>query len=76
MRQEQLTGYQVRPSNMVFAVYLVKADGTEIPVMEQFAVYTHGTFDRAQVVCDALNNGLLSHVVTAVHADRTRRASA
>jgi hypothetical protein len=68
----QQTGYQVRGSGGVFAVYLVRADGREIPDDRQRAVYTHRSHDRAQVISDALNNGLLSHVFHAVHAERER----
>jgi hypothetical protein len=70
----QMTGYQVRGSGGMFAVFLVRADGGEVPVGDQRAVYTHRSHDRAQVVSDALNNGLVSRVVTAVQIERKRIA--
>jgi hypothetical protein len=68
------TGYQVRPGSGMYGVYLVKADGQPIPADRQQRVFAHPSFDRAQVVCDALNNALLSRVVRAVNADRRARA--
>jgi hypothetical protein len=70
----QMTGYKVRSSGGLFAVYLVRADGTEIPTDQQRAVYSHHSHDRAQVISDALNNGLVSHIVQAVQVERQRRA--
>jgi len=70
----QMTGYKVRSSGSLFAVYLVRADGTEIPTDQQHAVYSHHSHDRAQVISDALNNGLVSHIVQAVQVERQRRA--
>jgi hypothetical protein len=70
----QATGYQVRYRDGLNRVYLVKADGEEIPVDRQRMVFQHGSYDRAQVVCDALNNGLLSRVVRAVNVERERNA--
>jgi hypothetical protein len=69
-----MTGYQVRASGGAFAVFLVRADGGEIPEGEQRAVYNHRSHDRAQVVSDALNNGLVSRVVQAVQMERKRIA--
>ena len=70
----QSTGYQVRPSAALFHVLLVRADDLEIPVTRQVSVYSHKSWDRAQVVCDALNKGTLSRVVRAVNAERKARA--
>jgi hypothetical protein len=73
MRQ-QLTGYQVRPSGGTFHVFTVMADGAQVPVDRQRSVFSHGSRDRAQVICDALNTGLLSRAVAAVNAERKARA--
>ncbi len=70
------TGYQVRPGSGMYGVYLVKADGEEIPQDRQKAVFRHASFDRATVICNALNNALLSKIVQAVNAERAARARA
>jgi hypothetical protein len=72
---QQLTGYQVRSSDGFFTVYLVRADGEEIPPEEQRAVGSYRSRDRAQVLSDALNNGLYSRITQAVNAERKRRTA-
>ncbi len=69
--RQQLTGYQVRPLHSAYGIYLVRADGSDVPVDRQFAVYTRADRTSAQVLADALNNGLLSRIVQAVHEERT-----
>jgi hypothetical protein len=70
----QQTGYQVRPrAGAGYGVYLVKADGEEVPRDRQRAVFVNMSQHRAQTVSDALNNGLLSRVVSAVNAEREAR---
>lgn len=64
------TTFQLRPVDGRHYVYLIRAGGTEIPRDRQQAVYGPETAARAQVICDALNRGLLNRISTALHAER------
>lgn len=69
----QMTGYQVRGGDGLFTVYLVRADGEEVPLEQQRAICSYRSRDRAQVVSDALNNGAYSRITRAVNAVRAAR---
>lgn len=71
--REQLTGYEIRPQGSVFSVFMIKVNGSEIPVDRQRPVFEHQARDRAQVVCDALNNGLVSRVYNVAIRERGAR---
>jgi hypothetical protein len=66
----QRTTFQMRPVEGRHYVYLVRANGTEIPRDRQVAVYGPETAARCQVVCDALNRGLLGKISAVLRAER------
>ncbi len=70
---EQLTGYEIRPQGSMHSVFMIKVNGSEIPVDRQRSVFDHAARDRAQVVCDALNNGLVSRVYNVALRERGAR---
>ena len=57
--------FQMRPKDGRFLVYLIRVNGLVIPVNEQHAVYGPANADRAQVISDALNRGLVNGVSSA-----------
>jgi len=64
------TTFQMRPVDGRHYVFLVRANGTEIPRDRQAAVYGPETGARCQVISDALNRGLLSKIGTVLRAER------
>lgn len=69
----QAIAFQVRPQSGSYNVFMTRADNWDIPVGEQHAVFTHKSRDRAQVISDALNNGLFAEIVRAVGTARLAR---
>lgn len=68
--QKQLTGYQIRPLNDSYGVFMVRVDGGDVPVDRQYAVYTRPDRTSAQVIADALNNGMVSRIFRAAIEER------
>ncbi|HEY1705500.1 MAG TPA: hypothetical protein VGG75_37925 [Trebonia sp.] len=67
MRQQQSTAaFQLRTEDGKYLVYLLRVNGREIPRDRQRAVYGPETATRAQLVCDALNRGLLTKITLAI----------
>lgn len=59
------TTFQMRPVNgRGWAIYIFRVGGTDIPRDQQPLVYGPDTVARTQVICDALNRGLLTRVIT------------
>lgn len=69
------TAFQLRVENGSNNVYMVVMRGRPVPTTQQRVVFTHKTRDRAQVICDALNNGLLHRVNMAASAAAARPAA-
>ncbi len=65
--------YQIRPAGNAWLVFMVRVDGEPVPVIRQPAVFTHPSRDRAQVTCDALNNGLLERATKGLLGERQAR---
>lgn len=56
------TTFQLRPREGTWHVFLVRAQGREVPVDRQHSVFSDRNMSRAQTVCDALNRGLLTGI--------------
>jgi hypothetical protein len=70
------TAFQLRVEDGANNVYMTRYKGREIPRDLQRVVFTHKTRDRAQVMCDALNNGLLVRVSMAAATALAKRPAA
>jgi len=66
----QRTTFQMRPAEGRHYVYLIRANGREIPRDRQAAVYGPETAARCQVICDSLNRGLLGKISAVLRAER------
>lgn len=69
----QATGFQMRREGSAYCIYMIKADGREIPVDRQRVVTTKRNLTQAQAVCDSLNSGLLLSIASAVRFERSAR---
>jgi hypothetical protein len=67
------TAFQLRTENGSSNVYMTRVAGRDVPKNLQRVVFTHRTRDRAQVICDALNNGLLMRITMAATAAKAER---
>ena len=66
--------FQMRLVDGRSVIYLVQVDGKPIPVGVQRAVWTHPSAAKVQVICDALNNGLLREINYAIAVATRQRA--
>lgn len=66
-------GFQLRVSEGKHRVFLVRAGFRDVPADRQRQVYASPHLARAQVVCDALNAGMLTRIAEAVRAERKAR---
>jgi hypothetical protein len=64
------TTFQMRPVEGRHYVFLVRANGTEIPRDRQQAVYGPETQARCQIISDALNRDLLAKISRTLRAER------
>ena len=69
-------GFKVRQVGGKHHVVMFRLDGTEIPSDKQPSVYSHVSRDRAQVVSDTLNNGLVQKIIDEAKAVRKAWADA
>jgi hypothetical protein len=67
--------FQMRHEDGRCNVYVIRADGIAIPKGEQRVVYTSTAASRSQLVCDALNNNLLTRITNAVQGARIGRGA-
>lgn len=61
-------GFQVRRVHGKHRVFLVSVNGRRVPTLAQSAVYADQAQSRAQLISDALNNGLLRSIELALRA--------
>lgn len=61
-------GFQVRTAHGKHRVFLVSVNGRPVPTRLQSAVYADQAQSRAQLISDALNNGLLRSIELALRA--------
>jgi hypothetical protein len=64
------TTFAMRPVDGRHYVYVTRAAGVEIPKEKQPVVFGPETAARAQVICDALNRGLMLKIMSVVQAAR------
>lgn len=68
--------FQLRPYQGQSVVFLVQLDSRQVPVDRQRAVFAHRNAAKAQVICDALNNGLQLQITIAVITATRRETGA
>ena len=74
MNTPQSPGFQMRQEDGVYCIYLVRADGRDIPKDKQRIVYTNRNRSRAQNISDELNNGLFTVIARVITVSRMQDA--
>lgn len=69
----QVAKYQVRRTASLWLVFMVEVDGEPVPIARQPIMFSHPSRDRAQVIGDALNNGLLEKATRGLLSERAIR---
>lgn len=63
--------FQMRLEDGYYRVFMTRKNGTDVPRLQQRAVWVSPYQPRAQIICDALSNGLLTRILLAMEADES-----
>ena len=74
MSTPQPFGFRMQPEDGVYCVYLIRADGRDIPKDKQRVVYANRNLGKAQSVSDALNSGLWTTIARVIAVSRMQDA--
>lgn len=69
----QVARYQMRRAASLWIVYTVEVDGEPVPIGRQPIMFSHASMTQAQVICHALNNGLLEKATRGLLSERAIR---
>lgn len=67
----QSNAFQLRLQDGSYNVYMIRVNGTSLPRDRQRFIFGSPVRARAQLVSDALNNGLLTRILLAMQAAAT-----
>jgi hypothetical protein len=61
--------FQLRLEGGSYSVFLTRVKNRDVPRLQQRTMYASPHQLRAQVICDALNNGMAVRILRAVEAE-------